>query len=452
MSLPAFFLLYNKAREKAITLGNIQAGFEATGLLPIDEARIFKKLGLDTHEESNPVTNNNFELATSILLGTLGNQQAPSTPRQEKAIRPIVLAANQLSSSARELTYTMNHPGSKKVDLATTNATLIATNSSLAATTSQISSLLKVTTKAAQQAMVQRDLYKIELAKLRQQIQDKPQEAVVDARRRDYGELLTAEDVLMKRREDAEKALQEQAAKEQRAVEREERAMANLEAEAERVRKREEKERQKVAREEREQEERETKAREREEKAKERQRQKEEREELKRLQQEERKAELEANRQLRLEQVKKQPPRRQTQGNLPDSAASDRLQTIPTASTGPESVHHSPRDHQQGPAASVTRSRRKLSQSVDPPSPSFPCQKPPSTVELVVGQARTRAKAKEKDVKEAIERIVEVVDETEGLGSRSESLVDVLAEKEVLVPKTRRGRVVKKPGWRDLGL
>lgn len=58
-----------------------------------------------------------------------------------------------------------------------------------------MSALLNISARAAQIAITQRNLYKAELEELlvRRQIQNMPEEAVIDVRRRDYGEYLTTD-------------------------------------------------------------------------------------------------------------------------------------------------------------------------------------------------------------------------------------------------------------------
>lgn len=491
----------------AITLGNVQASFHATGLLPIDESRILHKLKLNTlavaqpasepaasspedpqssnmlphtfsldtiqkattsgyskvtgpqshtlssppsHDHSNSISNSTTTFSehnpglratllakdTHSILTDLSNNKAPPTPAKESNVRPIVLAAQQLSSTARFLSYTAQKCNPPSVD-----SQVLSLTSSLATTSTQISSLLRVSAKAAQKAMAERDMYKAELAKLREQLKNKPQEATIDSRRRDYGELLTTEDVLAKRREEAEKNLQIQLGKDQRAADREERAREREVAERARVQRAREVEEARVAKREREQNEKEEKARERERQKQERERIKEEQILQKQILAHERDREKQ---QQKLDQHTEESFNQQLKRNQVAAAVSRTNKTL----------------RQKNPTSTSRSTRPKISRYSS-------YQQNPSEVPLVpepehILQTRQRVTRQQKLVSQA--KVVEMVDPSlvkervddleKGVanlsvdGTKEPGLSDAVPQ----IRTTRSGRAVQGPKWRQRGL
>lgn len=417
MSLAAFFLLYHRAREEAIILGNIQAGFEATGLLPIDMPRIFAKLKLplSDSDETTPL----FTEIPDFNIAKVTSDLPPPTPKQEKSIRHIVDAARKLQSSARDLTYTHTH-GSRSSDIFSLNA-------SLSTTTFQMSSLLDLSSRAAQRAMAERDLYRTDLLKLRQQIKGKPEEAVIDSRRRDYGELLTTEDVLRKRKEEAEKLLQTQMEKEQRAIEKEGRRLEKQKEQMDKEERMRERENARLLKLERERLEKEEKAKEK---------------ERKRQEAEEKKLQAEANRQLLTEQTKDKPRRysRKPKTNTPVAVspsvslpvsthpplsapscqpAPPRVAaTLPPNAQVPGSRHSKPLVQPSEPAVRHTRSR---------PVQSYPTPEP-----LVA------------DLNDAVAKMT--------VSDSIDVVEDKIDERRFEQQRTRSGRVVREQVWKRRGM
>lgn len=210
MSLAAFFLLYHQAREETISNKLVASAFRGTGLIPIDSEQVLRKL-----PSAPPLSISQPSLSDPSQA--INPFQPPATPRNDRTVGNLLLAArNPLNGTHR-----------------------------------QLQTLIQTAVKGAQAAIADRDMLMEELKQLRIANLNKPEEAE-DVRMRRYGEELTADDVVRMRREGLEQKQREQAAKEERRIERERRAeerkieeiekeQRRIAREAERARKAEEK-------------------------------------------------------------------------------------------------------------------------------------------------------------------------------------------------------------------